>query len=77
VFDAYRNMFLALEALLAHIAPKQAGEGETAWLQRAMTEANQKHTVDVTPFVKTLGRDPVEAFIDAHYGAPCSTPSPA
>lgn len=38
VFDAYRNMFLALEALLDHIAPKQHGEGEGDWLRRAVSE---------------------------------------
>lgn len=29
VFDAYRNMFLALESMLDKAAPKQSGEGET------------------------------------------------
>lgn len=69
VFDAYRNMFLALESALDHIAPKQQGEGETDWLRRAMTDAVQKHAADLAPFVTTAGKDPVECFIDAHYSA--------
>ena len=69
VFDAYRNMFLALEAVLDHVAPKSPTEGETHWLQRALTEAIQKHATDLTPIVKTAGKDPVAAFSDAHYAA--------
>jgi hypothetical protein len=69
VFDAYRNMFLALEAVLDHIAPKQSGEGETEWLWRAVTDAVQKHAADLTAFVKMPGKDPVKAFIGAHYAA--------
>lgn len=69
VFDAYRNMFLALEPLLDHIAPKPRSEGETDWLQRALTDATQRHAVDLTPFVKTPGKHPVEAFIGAHNAA--------
>jgi hypothetical protein len=69
VFDAYRNMFLAFEAVLDHIAPQQAGEGETEWLRRAVTDATQKNAADLTAFAKTPGKDPVEGFIDAHYAA--------
>jgi hypothetical protein len=69
VFDAHRNMFLALESVLDHIAPKQHGEGETDWLRRAMTDGVQKHATDLGPFVKTAGKDAVECFIDAHYSA--------
>jgi Methylamine utilization protein MauJ len=69
VFDAYRNMFLALEALLDHIAPKQRAEGETDWLQRALRDAVQKHAADLAPFVQMPGKDPVEAFAAAHYSA--------
>ena len=69
VFDAYRNMFLALEALLDHVASKQPSEGEGEWLQRALTDAVQKHAADLTAFVKTPGKDPVAAFIAAHYAA--------
>jgi hypothetical protein len=78
VFDAYRNMFLALEAVLDHIAPKKPGESETEWLGRAVTDAVQRHAADLAAFVRTSGKDPVEAFIGAHYAAvrcaaPCTT----
>lgn len=69
VFDAYRNMFLALESVLDHIAPKKYGEGETDWLRRAVRDATEKHNTNFVPFVKLPGNDPVESFIDAHYSA--------
>jgi hypothetical protein len=69
VFDAYRNMFLAFEAVLDHIAPKKSGESEAEWLGRAVTDAVQKHAADLAAFVRTPGKDPVEAFIGAHYAA--------
>jgi hypothetical protein len=69
VFDAYRNMFLALESALDHVASKQHGEGETSWLARALRTAIQQHRADLTPFVKVTGKDPVDSFIDAHYAA--------
>jgi hypothetical protein len=69
VFDAYRNTFLALESVLDHIASKQHGEGETAWLARALAVAVLQHGADPASFVKTPGKNPVESFIDAHYAA--------
>lgn len=69
VFDAYRNMFLALESVLDHIAPKKHDERETEWLRRAVSEATEKNSTNFVPFVKLAGKDPVESFIDAHYSA--------
>jgi hypothetical protein len=69
VFDAYRNMFLAFEALLDHIAPKKPGERETEWLRRAVTDAVERHAADLAAFVTTSGKDPVDGFIGAHYAA--------
>jgi len=69
VFDAYRNMFLALESVLDHIAPKKHDERETDWLRRALMDARGKHSTNFVPFVKLPGKDPVESFIDAHYSA--------
>lgn len=69
VFDAYRNMFLALESVLDHIAPKRHDEAETDWLRGAIAEAAQKHGADLAPFISTAGKDPVASFIDAHYAA--------
>lgn len=69
VFDAYRNMFLALESVLDHIARKQNGESETDWLARALRVAVRHHAADLAPFVVTPGTDTVQSFIDAHYAA--------
>lgn len=69
VFDAYRNMFLALESVLDHIASKRHDEGETDWLRRAVSDATKMHKANFTPFVKLPGKDPVESFINAHYSA--------
>jgi len=69
VFDAYRNMFLALESVLDHIASKKHGEGETDWLRRAVNDATKKHNANFAPFMQLPSKDPVESFIDAHYSA--------
>lgn len=34
IFEAYRNLFLSLEALLNDICPQQSREGERRWLSR-------------------------------------------
>jgi hypothetical protein len=39
VFDAYRNLYLALEAILSTETPRGRGERESDWLLRALTEA--------------------------------------
>ncbi len=46
LFDAYRNMYLALEALLSSMVPQhlsptgQPSEGEGSWLTRALSQVN-------------------------------------
>jgi hypothetical protein len=69
VFDAYRNMFLALECVLDHVAGKQNDEGETDWLVRALGVAMQQHGADLNSFINTPGMNPVHSFVDAHYSA--------
>lgn len=69
VFDGYRNMFLALESMLDHIAPKQDSEAETEWLKRALTDAVGLKKLNLGSFAKPAGKDPVENFLDAHYSA--------
>lgn len=69
VFDAYRNMFLALECILDHVTDKRSGEGETDWLARALGVAMQLHSADLSPFVSAPGMDPVYSFMNAHYSA--------
>jgi hypothetical protein len=69
ILDGYRNMFLALESILDHLAPKQSNEGETEWLARALTVAVQSHGLKLEPFKKRASSDPVDDFLDAHYSA--------
>jgi hypothetical protein len=69
VFDGYRNMFLALESMLDHIAPKQGGEGETDWLKRALVDAVKLKSLNLSAFVQPGGKGPVEDFLCAHYSA--------
>jgi hypothetical protein len=40
LFDAFRNMYLAFESLLDHIAPR-GREGEGEWFKRALETANR------------------------------------
>jgi hypothetical protein len=68
VFESYKNMFLAFESLLDHLAPKQPSEGETEWMERALTEAVNTRGLDLAPFAKPRNK-PVEDFLDAHYSA--------
>jgi hypothetical protein len=69
VFDAYRNMFLSLESMLDHIAPKQANENETEWMKRTLTDAVRFKGLNLGSFATPVGKDPVENFLDAHYSA--------
>jgi hypothetical protein len=68
VFDAYRNMFLALESLLDYIEPKQPTNGETHWLTKALATA-QARGLNLATFAKPGSTDPVQDFVDAHYSA--------
>jgi hypothetical protein len=49
LFDSFRNLYLAFELLLAHIAPKTE-KGEGAWLCRALAEADR-----LVPLAQTYG----------------------
>jgi hypothetical protein len=66
VLDAYRNMFLAFESLLDYVEPKQAGDGETDWLKRALTAAHAQG-LDLSAFAKPGSTDARQDFLDAHY----------
>ena len=48
LFDAFRNMYLAFEALLGHVAPRHKKEREGAWLKRALA------TVDTAVSLSTV-----------------------
>jgi hypothetical protein len=65
IFDAYRNMFLSLEALLHSIYPQLPHEGEKAWLKRALsgplTKDPLKRSVPITV------TDPIDYFMRFQY----------
>jgi len=65
LFDAYRNMYLAFEALLSTQYPKLAPEREIAWLRRALQSASAPLRLDA------LGVPPspdlVEAILEKVY----------
>jgi hypothetical protein len=69
VFDAYRNMFLALESVLDNVAPKHSGEGEMDWLQRALADAVKRKGLNLDAFATPAGKHTIENFVDAHYSA--------
>lgn len=61
LYEAYRNLFLAFEALLYTICPKEPSEGERRWLLRAIsTTADQ---VNLCQFVPPDRRDDPSAYI--------------
>ncbi|TVL52121.1 hypothetical protein [Shewanella algae] len=65
LFDAYRNLFLAFEALLNSICQKKRSEGESAWLRRALSVVAAKTSLaQSTP---TGNEDPVSYIINSQY----------
>ena len=64
LYDAYRNLFLALESILSTIEPVQlrsngkSYEPESVWLRRALTKA--KGLVDIVRFVPSSVTDPID-----------------
>ncbi len=65
LYDAYRNMFLGLEALLDQLFPKQKSEGEKAWLLRTVKEAGAK--VDLQKIATAGAAYPVQDIVDRLY----------
>lgn len=66
LFDAYRNMFLGLEALLDQLFPKGRQEREKAWLQRSVAAAGVK--VDLARLARPGSTDPARDLVDRIYG---------
>ncbi len=66
LFDAYRNMYLAFEALLSSQFPKTNQEREIDWLKRSLTSAStilKLNDLGVTP----SSGNPASAVIDKIY----------
>ena len=49
LYEAYRNLWLGLEALLSSISAKRADEGERKWLRRVLAEIGAR--MDVRPLL--------------------------
>jgi hypothetical protein len=65
LFDAYRNMFLGLEALLDQLWPKGPREQEKVWLRRAIAAAGAK--VNLASLVAPGTTDPGQHLVDRLY----------
>ena len=72
LFDAYRNLYLAVESLLSTVVPMHlnaAGgpaEGEGQWLRRALTQIHPA-TVDLTNYAVAGAANPVDAVYNDLY----------
>lgn len=65
LFDAYRNLFLAFEALLNSVCKKKSSEQEGKWLNRALAAVNTR--VSLSHFTPTGIEDPVSYIIKSQY----------
>ena len=65
IFEAYRNLFLSLEALLNNIRPKLPKESERTWLKNALLEIATK--VQLEKHTPAASADPVEDFMKNQY----------
>jgi hypothetical protein len=68
LFDSFRNLYLALESILDHLAPQRTVppvEREGEWFRRALTEANK--IVDLAGHAPRQAADPVNALYDELY----------
>lgn len=68
LFDAFRNMYLALESLLNYIEPillndkGRPAESDGVWFKRALRKASSN--IDLTQFARNRTSDPVHAIYD-------------
>lgn len=49
IYEAYRNLFLALESLLHSLQPKRSKEGEAKWLERSLAFVSKKGKRPINP----------------------------
>jgi hypothetical protein len=67
VFDAFRNLYLALESILSGWRPPNQGEREFDWLLRALREA-ETDGLNLVPFAPDGSTDPAEDIRAELYG---------
>jgi hypothetical protein len=65
IFEAYRNLFLSLEALLNNIRPKLPNERERTWLKDALSEIATK--VQLARHMPATITDPIAYFMKTQY----------
>lgn len=68
LFDSFRNVYLALESILDHVAPQRTTrpyEREGEWFRRALTEAGK--IVNLAAHAPKGAPDPVEALYNELY----------
>jgi hypothetical protein len=68
VFDAYRNLYLALESILSTATPPKPGEREIEWIPRALRQA-QANGLNLAGFGRKDAHDPVAAIVEDLYSA--------
>lgn len=64
LYEAYRNLWLGLEALLSTISAKRADEGERKWLRRVLAEIGAR--IDVRPLLSD-NRDLADYMVADQY----------
>lgn len=67
--DAYRYLFLALEALLSEVYPWQSSAGETRWLQDALRHVVEGYNISLSEFLAAPGGNPYRRFLKEQYNA--------
>lgn len=67
--DAYRNLFLALEALLSEVYPWEVGMGERKWLESALKHVINGYELVMSDYVGEGGGNPYRRFINEQYRA--------
>lgn len=68
LFDAYRNLYLALESILSDTVPIVPGERETAWLKRAFVEVSDRGLFDFELMMPTSA-EPIDAAFQDIYAS--------
>lgn len=68
LFDAYRNLFLALESLVSSFTPKIPSESEKDWLTRAFRGAEANGLITLANFAAPGIADPLQDIIRDIYG---------
>jgi hypothetical protein len=65
LYDAYRNLFLGLEAMLNTVAPQSNDEREQAWLLRSLSSITQ--TANLQQLIPAGAKDPAAYIVGTQY----------